>query len=60
MLIRLRLLAEKDAPITSGPANTKLNNFSAGREVDATTLRHTIARRTRFAESFPAAAQSAN
>ena len=60
MIIRLRLFAERDAPETSVPGGTKLSNYAAAREVDATTLLETIARRTRFAELFSAATQSTN
>ena len=60
MLIRLRLSAEKDAPKTGGPGSTRMNNFSAAKEVDATTLLETIARRTRLSELYSVVVQSSN
>ena len=60
MLIRLRLSAEKDVPKTGGPGSTRMNNFSAAKEVDATTLLETIARRTRLSELYSVVVQSSN
>ena len=55
---RLRLLAEEDARKTNFPGDSKLNNYSAAKEVDARTLIDTIARRTRLAELYSAVARS--
>ena len=60
MLIRLRLLAEQDAPRNTSPRSSKGSICAATKEVDSQTLIDAIERRTRLAILCPAVAQSAN